>query len=94
MIGDLLLQDPAETLDHSFDWTDWLAGDTISMSTWKVSPQVAGVPTLSGQANTSQVTTTFLAGVIFGQVYQLSNKIVTAAGRTGERSMTIQGFAE
>jgi hypothetical protein len=35
-------------------------------------------------------TTVFVSNAVYGQVYQLTNRIVTAAGRTAERSITLQ----
>lgn len=91
MNGDLRLQDPQETLDHSLDWSDFLGTDTIATSTWSVSPTG---PTLSNAANTTTTATVFMSGVSLRAIYALSNKIVTTAGRTAERSLTIRGFSE
>lgn len=88
------LQDPAETLDHTLDWSDWLAtGDTISESTWSISPAGPDITT-TPPANTGTTATVWLAGVVFGQLYTLANQVTTAAGRVGERSIIIRGFAE
>lgn len=82
------LQDPGETLDYSFDWTAWLAGDTILSSAWAVTPTG---PTISGQAVAGNVTTTLIAGVAFGGIYTLKNVILTNQGRTADDSVLIRG---
>jgi len=93
MNDDLVLQDPAETLDHSIDWSDFLATDTVAASAWSVTP--AG-PTLSQESIGAAATSTacYLAGVALGQVYRLANQITTAAGRIAERSLTVRGWSE
>jgi hypothetical protein len=88
------LQDPAETLDHTLDWSDWLAtGDTIQASTWAISPTGPDISS-TPDAFTTTTATVWLAGVAFGQLYTLANKVTTAAGRIGERSITVRGFVE
>ncbi|MFQ5774188.1 MAG: hypothetical protein ACE5GS_06710 [Kiloniellaceae bacterium] len=86
------LIDPDETLDYACDWTPFLAdagspGDTIQTSAWSVVP--AG-PVLSNQNLGGAVTTVFVSGAQAGQVYRLTNRIVTAQGRTAERSWTLR----
>ena len=82
------LKDPAAVLDYGFDWsTDgWLGADTIATSTWTVP---AGL-TSEATSNTTTTATIWLSGGTVGQVYEVANKNVTAAGRTDERSMTIR----
>lgn len=86
----LLLIDPAEKLDYGFDWSDgWLgvSGDTVTASTWAVSPTG---PTLSAAANTTTATTVFMTGCTHGKIYSLTNQITTSLGRIGERTLTIR----
>jgi hypothetical protein len=104
MADDLLLQAPGETLDYSFDWTEWLAGDTLNadpsmtdtVSAWSISP--AG-PTIEFSAiispegdDTGTQTVAFVSGLSFGQVYQLTNEVTTVGLRVGQRSLTIRGW--
>lgn len=74
-------EDPGNVLDYSWDWSLWMAsGDTISTSTWTVPvgiTQTTPAPSISGS-----VTTIWLTGGTAGQTYTVSNKIVTAQGRT------------
>lgn len=79
-------KDPDAVLDYSIDWTTWLAGDTISTSTWTVP---AGI-TKDSDSSTTTSTTVWLSGGSLGQNYKLTNRIVTAGGRTEDRSVEIQ----
>ena len=79
--------DPEEKKDFSFDWDDWIGSDSISTSVWAIKP--AG-PTLSGSAISTDVTSAFVNGATWGAEYVLTNTIVTAAGRTAERSFIIR----
>ncbi len=92
-----LLIDPDETLDYTCDWSAWLddggsPSDTISTSSWAITPQEASpeAPTLSSESNTTNSATVFVSTCVRGALYQLTNRIVTAAGRTAERSITLR----
>lgn len=82
------IKDSAAVLDYGFDWsTDgWLGVDTIATSTWTVP---AGL-TSEATSNTTTTATVWLSGGTAGTVYQVTNRIVTAAGRTDERSFTVR----
>jgi uncharacterized phiE125 gp8 family phage protein len=66
-----------EVRDYSHDWSAWLAGDTIVTSTWVVN----GV-TKDDDSNTESAVTVLVSGGTNGVAAELSNTIVTAAGRT------------
>ncbi len=90
-----LLIDPQETLDYTCDWSTFLddggsPSDTISTSSWTITDAGSPAPTLSGETNTSNSATVFVQGCTLGEVYRLSNKIVTAQGRTAERTHTLR----
>ena len=86
-----LVIDPDETLDYDLEWakTDdsWLDTDTIASSSWAISP--AG-PTLTGEANTTTTATVFVGSATLGETYRLTNTIITAAGRTADRTVTLR----
>ncbi len=89
--------DPGETLDYTCDWSAFLddggsPSDSIATSSWTITPQEASpvIPTLAGEINTVNTATVFVSNAVYGQVYQLTNRIVTAGGRTAERSITLQ----
>ena len=80
-----VLQDPSDNLDYTFDWTDWLAGDTIVTSSWVVT---AGL-TEGANVNTTTSATVWLSGGTAGTSYVATNTIITAAARTANRSFNI-----
>ena len=93
-----LLIDPQETLDYTFVWSSFLddtgsPSDTIGSSSWAISPQEAGSPSepvLDSQSNTITTATVFVSNCAAGGIYQLTNAVVTAQGRTAERSITLR----
>lgn len=80
------LKDPSGTLDYSIDWTDWLGTDTISSSSWTVPSGLEVGTALAGTA----VATVWLSGGTAGNSYYVTNTIVTAAGRSDQRSLIIK----
>jgi hypothetical protein len=81
----VFVKDPAAVLDYGIDWADWLDGDTIASSAWTVD---AGL-TEDSDSRTATTTTVWLSGGTAGVEYKAVNQIVTAAGRTDERTLTI-----
>ena len=81
-------KDPNSVLDYVLDWgTFWLeAGDTISASTWTVP---AGI-TKDSDLNTNTTTTIWVSGGTAGEDYNLLNRVVTAGGRTVDRTLRIR----
>ncbi len=85
-MGRFQVQDPADTLDWSNDWTDFLAGgDSISSRLWTIDPDTS--PSLLTGATNAAVK---VAGLTAGTVYALSEAITTANGIVGERSIVIR----
>lgn len=79
-------KDPDEVLDYGFDWSNWLEdNDTISSSSWTVPSGI----TKNSSSNTITTTNVFLSGGTAGKAYDITNRIVTAGGRTADRTMTI-----
>ncbi len=93
-----LLIDPQETLDYTHDWGPFMdesgsPSDTILSSSWEITPLNAGSPTepvLSGSTNTVDRTTILVANCEVGKVYRLTNTVVTAQGRTPERTTILR----
>lgn len=82
-------KDPDAVLDYSIDWTDWLSGgEKITSSSWIVP---SGITQDSASA-TDYVTTIWFSGGTVGVTYRVTNRIVTGAGRTDDRSFNIQIF--
>lgn len=80
-----LFKDPGATLDYAVDWTQWLAGDTLTASSW-VGP--AGI-TLDSPSRTGTVATIWVSGGTDGDDYVLTNHVTTADGRIDDRSLIL-----
>ena len=81
------LKDPQEVLDYVTDWGSWLGADTISSSNFTVDD--AGI-TKDSQTNNTTTATVWLSGGSVGSTYRVRNTIVTAGGRTAERTLEIK----
>ena len=80
------LKDPDAVLDYKWDWSSWMAtGDTITSYT--VTPSTG--LTLDSDVNDTTSVTAWLSGGTADQTYTVLCQIVTADGRTDERTITI-----
>lgn len=78
-------KDPDETLDYAIDWSAVLAldSDTISTVTWTLP---AGF-TLASQSHAAGVATVWISGGSPSALpYDIACRVVTAAGRTYDRT--------
>ena len=82
----LFEKDPNAVLDYTIDWTAWLDSDTISSSTWIVPSGI----TEDSSTNDTEITVIFLSGGTAGEIYSVTNRITTAAGRTDDRTIRIK----
>jgi hypothetical protein len=80
------LKDPQAELDYTIDWSSWLGSDTITTSSWTVPTGLKK----ESESNTTKIATIWLSEGTADKEYTVTNKIVTAAGRTDERSIIIQ----
>ena len=79
------IQGPNDFLDYTIDWSQWLVGtDTLSTSTWTCTDTII---TLTNTTLGTATTIIWVSGGIQGQVYNVTNHVVTAAGRIEERSI-------
>lgn len=78
-------QDPQASLDWGTDWSSWLGTDTITTSTWTVGTGL----TKGTDTHDATTATVWLSGGTAGIRYKITNHIVTAAGRTDERSFYV-----
>ena len=78
-------KDPDATIDYGMDWTLWLSGDTITSSSWTAAP---GLEVDSSSHGDSE-TTVWLSGGVVGEEYKITNRIVTAGGRTDDRTILL-----
>ena len=80
------VKDPNAVMDYQINWATWLGSDTISTSTWVVASGITKV----SDSRTTTATTIWLSGGTDGTTYALTNRIVTAGGRTDDRTINIQ----
>jgi len=78
-------KDPNSVIDYTLDWAAWLDTDTISSSSWTGD----GV-TISSSSDTSTTATAFVSGGTVNTQATATCQVVTAGGRTDERSIAIQ----
>lgn len=78
-------KDPDAVKDYSVNWATWLGADTIQTSTWVVPSGI----TEDSNTNTDTTATIWLSGGAAGQVYALTNRIVTAGGRTEDQTIFV-----
>ena len=86
------VKDADAILDYQIDWSDWLVTDTITTSTWSASPGITvgnGSNGAPAPSKTSTTATIWLIGGTTGGNYIVTNRIVTAAGRTNDHSLRI-----
>jgi hypothetical protein len=81
-------KDPNATLVYTFDWGPYLTPllDTIASATWVVSSAL----TVVSQSNTDTTATAFVSGGVLDTSEILTCRIVTAGGRTDDRSVTLK----
>lgn len=79
----IFTKDPAAIKDYGFDYALWMSsGDTISSSVFSA----GGTCAVTSQSISSHTTICFVSSGTAGSLNKLSNRIVTAMGRTEERS--------
>lgn len=82
------VKDPNAVIDYKIDWSAWLTAaddDTISTSTWIVPSGI----TKDSDSKTTTTATVWLSGGTAGEDYAITNRIVTAGGRTEDRTIRI-----
>lgn len=87
-MADSFLKDPNAVLDYQIDWSTWLGSDTIASSSWVIPTGI----TEDSDSNTTTTATVWLSGGTAGTTYTVTNRIVTAGGRTEDRSLTIKCY--
>lgn len=86
------LKDPDATEDFGFNWADYLGADTISTSSWTAYTtgwDATSEITIDSDAETTTTTTVWLSSGTKGKSYYLTNRIVTAGGRTVDRTLKV-----
>ena len=90
--GAYIDKDTEAILDYAVNWVDWLPTDeTIGSSTWEISTIAddADALTVDSNAYTSTVASAIISGGTDGNIYTVSNQIVTADCRRERRKFRI-----
>ena len=80
------LKDPNDVLEYQVNWATWIGSDTITESTWVVPTGI----TKDSDSFTDTVTTIWLSSGTAGAIYELVNRITTAAGRIRDFTCVIK----
>lgn len=81
-------KDPEEILDYQIKWNKRLAGDVIESSTWDVPAGITAGPPAADFSDTE--TTIWLSGGTLDATYDLTNHIVTVAGRQMDQTARLR----
>ncbi len=85
-MADSYIKDPDAVLDYQWNWATWLpTGDTIASATVTAETGL----TVDSDSNTATVVTAWLSGGTVGESYGVTCRVVTADGRTDDRTITI-----
>ena len=85
-MADSYIKDPDAVLDYQWDWATWLpTGDTIASATVTADTGL----TVASDSNTATVVTAWLSGGTVGESYDVTCRVVTADGRTDDRTITL-----
>lgn len=81
-------KDPNAILDYSFDWGPYLTplSDSIISVAWVVSTGL----TVVSSSSTSTSATAFISGGVVDATETLTCRVVTAAGRTDDRTISLK----
>jgi|JI10StandDraft_1071094.scaffolds.fasta_scaffold08998_3 hypothetical protein len=79
------IKDPDATQDYLFNWAAELDGDTISTATFSLSDGLTSVST----SNTTTTASVFVSGGSEGQTYRIRSRVVTAGGRTYDKTIYV-----
>lgn len=79
------VKDPDAVLDYQWDWSAWLAGDTIETYTVTASDGL----TVDTDSSTSTAVTAWLSGGVAEQRYTVTCHVETVAGREDDRTITV-----
>jgi hypothetical protein len=79
------IKDPNAVLDYVVNWATFLDVDTIASDSWIVPSGITSVL----ETNTTTTSTIWLSGGTLNSKYRLTNRVVTAGGRTDDRSIYV-----
>lgn len=80
-------KDPQDVDAFQIDWSERLSSETISTSVFTSTP--TGL-THTSTSNTTTMTTLWLSGGTEGEIYEITNRITTTAGRTLDQTVKLR----
>ncbi len=80
-----VIKDPQARLQYGFDWEKWLAGRTITATSWTVPTGLEG----DTEAFSPSVATIWLSGGTVGKTYSVINQITASDGSIDERTFRL-----
>ena len=83
-----ITKDPDAELDYIFDWAEWLAGITDTIASKEIIVET-GI-TCDSSSIVSDTVVAWISGGTAGATYRVTCRIVTAGGRTDDRSIFIK----
>jgi hypothetical protein len=91
-ILDIKKKDPQAELLYTIDWSPWLAGATIAVSTWSAAAGITVMGGANAPTNTTTLARVWLSGGTAGQDYRVTNHIETSGSPAlkDERSFLVR----
>lgn len=85
-LDDIQTKVPSDILIFTFNWTTWLAGNTISTSAWAVESGI----TIDAETNTTTKAAVTLSGGTDGVTYTITDTIVASNGEKKSKHFQIK----
>ena len=83
-----ITKDPDSVLDYTWDWEDWLDDITDTLSSHSLVPET-GI-TVDSSSIVAKTVVAWISGGTAGTTYRVACRVVTAGGRTDDRSIYIK----
>lgn len=84
-------KDPNAVLDYVFDWTEWLGEDTVASHEFLVSPSNhTDCVEVDSSDEDEGIITVWVSKGRAGSTYKLTCRVVTAGGRTEDRTVNLR----
>lgn len=81
-------KDPDAVLDYEWDWSDWLTAITDTITSVTFVPDTGIV--VNSSSHTATAAIAWISGGTAGTSYNVTCRIVTAGGRTDDRTATFK----
>ena len=83
-----IVKDPNAILDYTFDWSEWLDAITDTIASQSIVAET-GI-TNDSSSISGKTVIAWISGGTAGNTYRVTCRIVTAGGRTDDRSIFIK----